>query len=184
MGQIILVRAASTDFDEQDRIVGTLDIPLSIRGQAELAKLAEELKSRPIDVIYASAGKAARESARFLGDELDVKVKVLEELTNLDFGLWQGLEVSEVRRKHPKLFRQWEESPVAICPPNGEMIEQVYERVRRELKPVMKKSHNAVVIVIAPDPLRRVIRCYLKNTELAKVWENSNGSAWETIDVQ
>jgi probable phosphoglycerate mutase len=184
LGQIILVRSATTEFDDQKRIVGTLDIPLSVRGQAELSGWANELKDRQVEVIYAAAGAASRDTAKFLGDALDVKVKVLEDLTNLDFGLWQGLEESEVRRKHPRLYRHWEESPVAICPPNGETVEEVRERVHKELKPVLKKAHHGVVVLVAPDPLRQIVRCYLKNADLTKLWDCPQGSAWETIDVQ
>lgn len=184
MGQIILMRAATTEFDEQERIVGTLDIPLSVRGSAELAQWAAELKDRSIDVIFAAAGTAARDTARALGEELDVKVRVLEELPNLNFGLWQGLEVNEVRRKHPKLYRQWEENPLTVCPPNGETIEEVARRAAKELRPVLKKSHHGVALLVAPDPLRRIIRCQLKQSELAKLWHDVNGAAWETIDVQ
>src|SRR5690606_34181359 len=100
MGQLILARCGSTDFDEQDRIVGNLDIPVDVRGQAEMAELARDLKDTPIHTIYSSAGESARESARFLGEKLGVRVKVLEDLRNVDFGLWQGLPISEVRRKH------------------------------------------------------------------------------------
>lgn len=184
LGQIILVRAANTEFDDQNRIVGTLDIPLSVRGQAEMSGWANELRDRQIEVIYAAAGAASRETARYLGDELNVKVKVLEDLTNLNFGLWQGLQEAEVRRKHPKLYKQWEESPIAICPPNGETVEEVLQRVQKEIKPVLKKAHHGVVLLVAPDPLRQILRCFLKDADLTKVWDCPSGSAWETIDVQ
>lgn len=183
MGQLILARCGATDFDEQDRIVGNLDIPVNVRGQAEMAELANDLAGRSIHTIYSSAGESARESARFLAERLGVKVRVLEELRNIDFGLWQGLPVAEVRRKHPKVFKQWEQSPCAICPPAGEMLDVVIDRVRRALKPVLRRCQNSTCVLVAPDPLRQVIRCYLKNTDVAHLLEDHNGSIWETIEV-
>ena len=70
-------------------------------------------------------------------------------------GLWQGLKVDEIRRKHPKVFKQWQESPQAICPPGGETLTEAVARVRKALeKPLKKKGRLAVV---AADPLAAII---------------------------
>ncbi len=45
-------------------------------------------------------------------------------MQNLNLGLWQGMQVAEVRHKQPKVYRQWQEQPENVCPPDGEMIEQ------------------------------------------------------------
>ena len=41
MTQVVLIRPGATVYDEQDRIQGVLDIPLSERGRAEVALLTE-----------------------------------------------------------------------------------------------------------------------------------------------
>ena len=51
-------------------------------------------------------------------------------MQNLNLGLWQGMQVSEVRYKQPKVYRQWQEQPENVCPPEGEMIEQAEQRIR------------------------------------------------------
>jgi len=183
MGTILLVRPGTTDFDEEDRIVGTLDIPLNVRGQAEMAELARELRDQPIDMIYSAADESARQSAQALGEQLDVKVKVLNDLRNLDFGLWQGLPVEEVRRKHKKLFKHWQETPCAICPPAGETVEDVALRVKKSLKPVLKRVQRGVVAVVAPEPLRQVIRCHLTDQDLAQLWDQESQKQWEAIEI-
>lgn len=183
MGTLFLVRSGTTDFDEQDRIVGNLDIPVNVRGQAELTELARELSGQEIDTIYACDSESSRESARFLGEKLDVRSRNIEDLKNQDFGLWQGLQMEELRRKHPRVFKQWEESPCAICPPEGEMIESVMDRVRKGLKPVLKRAHQHNVVLIAPDPLRLVIRCHLSMSNLDQIWEHKPDKSWEAIPM-
>lgn len=184
MGRIILARAGTTDFDEQHRITGTLDIPVNLRGQAELSELAQSLRDQPIEMIYCAAGEASKESARFLGEHLGIRVKVLEGLYNHDLGLWQGLEVGELRRKHPRVYRQWEETPCAICPPQGETVEEVLNRVQKGLRPVVRRSQRGTVLLVAPDPLRLVIRCHLRKVDLSQLWQHGNGAIWETIEVE
>ena len=44
MVQIVLIRPGSTDYDEQGRIQGTLDIPLSEQGTREVERVIEEIR--------------------------------------------------------------------------------------------------------------------------------------------
>jgi probable phosphoglycerate mutase len=169
MGLVFLAKSATTDFDEQDRIVGTLDVPLNVRGHAEVAELARELSGRSIDIVYATANTASQESAKLLAKHLGTNVKCLDELRNLDFGLWQGLCVAEVQRKHKRLFTRWKESPCTECPPAGEEVARVYERVERVIGPIIKKNSFQAIVIVAPDPLRKVIRCFLTERKVDNV---------------
>ena len=43
MLRIVLVQPGSTDFDDQGRIKGSLDIPLSANGTGQVARMVAEL---------------------------------------------------------------------------------------------------------------------------------------------
>ena len=181
MANILLIRPGCTDFDEQHRIQGTLDLPLSQRGQEQLARLVADLEQTPIDVLYTSPCEPARSTAAALGAARGLPVKEVEGLQNVNHGLWQGLKIDEVRRKHPKVFKQWHESPEAICPPGGEGLTEAIERVRKALeKPLKKKGHLAIV---AGEPLASIICAVLRGTPLeamAPVCSGTCGS-WEVL---
>ena len=51
MPRILLVRPGSTDFDEQGRIKGTLDIPLSEAGSLQVTRIVQELRETNIDQV-------------------------------------------------------------------------------------------------------------------------------------
>src|SRR5258708_32083176 len=119
MPHIYLIRPGCTDFDEQHRIQGKLDLPLSARGQEQLARLLLDLAKIEIDILYSSACEPARSTALALGAARGLVVKEIEGLHNVDHGLWQGLKVDDIRRKHTKVFKQWQGSAQAICPPGG-----------------------------------------------------------------
>ena len=76
-------------------------------------------RSRP-----STPARASRPSKRprRIGATLDLKVKTLDKLQNLDHGLWQGMLVSDVKTKQPKVYRQWQEQPETVCPPQGETL--------------------------------------------------------------
>jgi probable phosphoglycerate mutase len=183
MGQVFLAKSAATDLEDQHRIVGTLDVPVNVRGQAEIAEMARELAGAGIDTVYATASESARQTAAQLAKKLGVKTKQLDDLRNLDFGLWQGLPVAEVERKHRKLYSKWKESPCEACPPAGEEIMQVYQRVEKCIGPIIKKNSFRAVVIVAPDPLRKVIRCYLKDHKIDNVLLHAEAIPVERISV-
>jgi probable phosphoglycerate mutase len=155
MPNIILIRPGCTDFDEQQRIQGTLDLPLSTRGQQQVARLLKEMSAVDIDILYSSPCEPARSTAAQIAASRGLAVKEIENLRNVNHGLWQGLQLDEVRRKHPKVFKQWQESPEAICAPGGETLAEAIERIRRALEKPLKKKGN--LAFVASDPLASII---------------------------
>lgn len=182
MATIILVRPGSTDFDEQHRIQGTLDLPLNAKGEAQVRQTIECLSSVPIDVIFTSPCEPARGTAAMLGAQRGVPVKEVAGLENWNQGLWQGLSIDELRRKQPKVFRQWLGTPSSVCPPGGESLPEAWERVRKALVKPLKTKMNAVIV--ASEPLATVIACLVRGAKVTDV-EVVNGSAdrpaWEYL---
>src|SRR5665213_3366751 len=97
MVRFILIRPGSTEFDEQGRIQGTLDIPLSPRGTADVVRVTEELRSQGIKILYSAPCQSAWQTAEAIGKSLGVKVKQLDKLQNVDQGLWQGMLIDDVK---------------------------------------------------------------------------------------
>ena len=185
MAQIVLVRPGSTDYDTQGRIQGTLDIPLSEQGRAEARRLAEQLRSHGITTVYTSCCHAATETAEVIAQTLDVKLKKLDRMQNIDHGLWQGMLVEDVKRKQPKVYRQWQEQPEIICPPEGEMLSQARERVEAALAKVVKKNKDSTVAVVLPEPLASVARSYLTQSEIGGLWKGVSAcGSWEVIGIK
>ena len=60
MLRIVLIRPGSTDYDVQERIQGSLDIPLNEQGLAEVAATVEQLRDKGIETIYAARVAAGR----------------------------------------------------------------------------------------------------------------------------
>jgi broad specificity phosphatase PhoE len=175
MLQIILVRPGSTDYDVQDRIQGALDIPLNEQGCAEVAQTVELLRDKAIETVYAPASQPSLQTAQTIAKALDVKLKKLDYLQNLNMGLWQGMLVEDVRRKQPKVYRQWQEQPERICPPEGEMLSEADERVRAALAKLLKRHKEGVVALVVPEPLLSLVRRFVKHDELGDLWKATNG---------
>ncbi|RPI90808.1 MAG: histidine phosphatase family protein [Planctomycetaceae bacterium] len=181
MSQVILIRPGCTDFDEQQRIQGGLDLPLSPKGREQMTRLLGELASQEFDIVYASPTEPSLGTARQLASARGVPVKCLDGLENVNQGLWQGLQLEELKRKHPKVYKQWQDSPACICPPGGESLSEAFERVRKALeRPLRKKSRMAIV---AADPLAGLIAAVVNGTAPALVSPICTGvcGTWVTL---
>jgi phosphoserine phosphatase len=185
MIQILLIRPGATEYDQQGRVQGTLDIPLCEDGRQEVESLVSELGGQPIAAIYASPCQSAQQTAESLGEARSVKVKTLDKLPNLDHGLWQGMLVSDVKAKQPRVYRQWQEQPETVCPPQGETIGTAKQRVLAALAKLLKKHKpDDVVALVVPEPLASVIRHVVRHDQLGDLWQCSVGTAkWELIEV-
>jgi broad specificity phosphatase PhoE len=185
MLQIVLIRPGSTDYDQQQRIQGTLDIPLNEQGSSEVAQVIDQLVGKGIETVYASASQPAEQTAAAIAQRLGIKMKRLERMQNLDHGLWQGMLVKDVRHKQPKVYRQWQEQPENVCPPEGEMLGHAEQRVRVALTKLLKRHKEGVIGLVVPEPLASLVRRFLQQGELGDLWKVSNGHGqWEVLEIE
>jgi phosphoserine phosphatase len=184
MVQMLLVRAGSTDFDEQGRIKGTLDIPLNEVGEGQVSQLIAELRSSPITHVYASPCRSAQQTAVALAADHKLRLKTLDDLQNLDHGLWHGKLVDEVRHSQPKVFRQLQDHPETVCPPAGEPIGAAFERIRTLVAKLVRKHRSGVIAVVVPEPLASIVRCTLSRCEPGDLWKaECECGGWQLIEV-
>lgn len=181
--RILLIRPGSTDYDEQGRIQGRLDIPLSEAGVEQVSRSAGALKEEGIEVLYASPGQAAEETGRALAQGLDVKMKLIEGMQNLDQGLWQGMLVEHVKAKQPKVYKQWQENPETVCPPEGETLDQARDRVAQMLAKLRRKHKRGVIGLVVPEPLASVVASELRSERPGDLWKPAPCGSWESIAV-
>jgi probable phosphoglycerate mutase len=182
MLEIILIRPGSTEYDRQGRIQGSLDIPLSDEGRSEAARTSKELQGRELETIYASPCQAASETGEILAADLSAKLKKIDQLRNLDLGLWQGLTLEEVRLKHPRVFRQWYDDPLSVSPPNGEPASDGIRRIEPALSKLLRKHKACTIGLILPEPLAGLARAFLTHEDLTNLWKPcDNHCRWESI---
>jgi broad specificity phosphatase PhoE len=176
MLQIALIRPGTTDYDVEGRIQGTLDIPLNEQGLADAAQIAEQLRDKGVEVLYAPTSEPARHTAEIVGETLGIKVKKLNKMQNLNHGLWQGMLVDDVQHKQPKVYRQWLEQPENVCPPEGEMLAEADARVRAALAKLLKRHREGGAIgLVVPEPLLSLARRSIAHGELGDLWKAPNG---------
>jgi probable phosphoglycerate mutase len=184
MLRIVIIRPGSSDFEDVGRIQGTLNIPLSPQGSSEVAQMLGELSGAGIEMLYSSPCQPALQTAEQIAAGLNVKLKPLDGMQNLDHGLWQGMLIDDVRRKQPKVYRQWQEQPETVCPPEGEMLGQAADRIRTAMTRLLKRHKQGVIGLVLPEPLATLVRCFIKHEALGDLWKAATEhQPWEILEV-
>lgn len=112
--KLILVRHGNTfESGQQPVQVGSrTDMLLTEQGKKQAHDFANYLLKHNImpKAIYAGTLKRQVESAKAIGRDLHIeKALHLNEpaLTEIDYGLWEGLTAEEIREKWPEQYAQW-----------------------------------------------------------------------------
>jgi broad specificity phosphatase PhoE len=194
MTQVVLIRPGATAYDEQNRVQGILDIPLSERGRAEVVQLAEKL-AQPLPgndngngtialaALYCGPGESVVRTAEILGKALGLRPRRIDDLRNLDQGLWQGLQLDEIKRRNLKVFRQWLEDPVTVCPPQGETIVSALERIKGALRPLIRRHPDEAIGLVVGEPIAQLIACHLRRESRVQIDDHVPTGGFERIQV-
>ena len=168
---LIVIRSGPTDYDLQGRIRGSLDVPLAAAGVAAAEQAAQTLAAQPPEAIFTSPDASARETARVIARACGLRPRELPLLGNLDQGLWQGMLVDEIRCKQPRLYRQWQDNPWAVAPPEGELLEEACLRVEQALEQLVRRHARGRVALVVPQPLDRVVRWLVSGESMGDLWD-------------
>lgn len=163
-GEVVLLAAGPTLWDEQGRLGGRADLGLSPLGELKAKAHAERLASEAIAVVLCGPDGASKSAADVIARARGAKVRVMPDLAEMDLGLWEGARREELLGRCPKACRGWEQDGAAVVPPEGESWTAVCERA---VGAVMKGSGKArgsgggLVVVVARPIVVGVLRCWL-----------------------
>jgi len=181
---VLVIRPGSTEFDEQRRIKGSLDMPLSDHGVDQVESMAESIGHFKPKTIFCAPCESARQTAAAIAKRCDAKVKVVDGFKNVDHGLWHGKLIDELKRNHPKQYRRGQDTPNQLCPPGGESLHQATARVQKAVRKILRRPTSGVIAFVIPDPLAQIAQNLLSDQPMSNLWSAENDHAqWSLIEV-
>jgi probable phosphoglycerate mutase len=154
--RLLLLRHGETEFTAQRRYSGRGDIPLTERGVAQAQAVGRRLAGTSIDAVVTSPLERCVRTAEIVSAGAPIVVD--GDLTECDFGEWEGLTFAEVRARWPDEVDRWLAS-TAVAPPGGEAMDRVAERVERAVAGVRANHPSGVVVVVSHvSPIKLVLR--------------------------
>ena len=184
--RLLLVRHGETEWNRMSRFQGIKDIPLNDNGRAQAQKAADFLKDTTIDFAVSSHLSRPKETGEIiLQYHSDIDIKTEKDLEEISHGLWEGKLEAEIEADFPGLLAEWKAKPETVQMPEGENLDQVWERaIRSWLKVVeenLEEGKQKTGLVTAHDAINKVIICYLLGLETANFWNIKQGNGAVTV---
>ncbi|MHC4562053.1 MAG: histidine phosphatase family protein [Planctomycetota bacterium] len=184
MAKLILIQTGQTTWEADERIESPNGSPLTDAGIETARVIAEDLAGQGLSALYRCNAEPERQTAEVLARALKVKVVGKADLRDLDYGLWQGLTASEIKRRQPKLYKQWVASPDIACPPGGEMLADAQQRLVAAIKAITRRRTSGVIGVVARPLVIALLRCMLNRIDLAELQDQLDLSlTWVSYEL-
>ena len=180
MKRLYLVRHGETEWNADNRVQGSIDIPLSQKGLNQAKSLGRYLISLPKpQKIYCSDLKRAIHTANTIAEILDVKnIEENPLLKEINCGLWEGKFIQDLMREHSEEYGMWRLNSSFRCP-EGESVEDVRERVEKFFVEKRKElSSFETVLMVAHGIYNRAVLSFIMDLPLqnCRYFEQDNGA--------
>lgn len=156
--KIYSTRHGETQWNAEDKIVGTTDITLSEKGIEQAKELAKKIKKNcEIQQIIASPMLRAMHTAQIISEEIDVQIIFDERLREWDYGSYEGMD-----RCTDGFFENKRNFGVKMGG-KGESFLQLTHRVYSFLDEIIAKYRGKNVLIVSHGGVCRAIETYFKD---------------------
>ncbi|MGI0482606.1 histidine phosphatase family protein [Geminocystis sp. CENA526] len=184
--RLLLVRHGETEWNRMSRFQGVKDIPLNDNGRQQAQKAGDFLKDIKIDFAVTSPLLRPKETAEIiLQNHPNISLTTKKDLEEISHGLWEGKLEKEIEAEYPGLLNEWKEKPETVQMPEGENLDQVWERAVNSWHEIIKENLEEgkmkTGLVTAHDAINKVIICYLLGLKSANFWNIKQGNGAVTV---
>ena len=155
--KIYLTRHSKTEWNEQKRLQGRLDSPLTKEGIENAEALKTYLNSYRFDYIYSSPISRAYQTSQILFDK---DIIVDDRLMEMNFGDFEGLYVPDLLKE--KLYQDlWHNPKDFTRINNGESYEDVIERAKSFIEDIKTLPQDSNIMIVTHGMFFIVLLCTL-----------------------
>ncbi len=145
---LVFVRHGSSTWNDERRIQGQLDPPLSEKGRDQARKLGARFRDTQVDAFYSSDLLRARETAEAIAEEIGRRPEYRPELREVALGEWEGLQRDEIIARYPEPWSRWVEHPSWDIVPGGEGTEAFEGRVGAAIEGLIERHRSGRILVV------------------------------------
>lgn len=175
--RLLLIRHGEPEASARGLCYGKLDMGLSAKGHAQMARLAEALASVTIDAFYASPRRRALESV----ENLRGKPIVEPRLAEIDFGELEGLTYDEVAERYPRIYEEWMRAPTKVHFPGGESFKQMRRRVLQAVSEIREARKEQTVAIVSHGGVNRIVLAHALGVEASMIFRMEQSYAGVSV---
>jgi broad specificity phosphatase PhoE len=173
---LYLIRHGESTHNAAGRIQGQSDAMLSDLGRRQGLAAAEALRSLPLDAVYSSPLRRAKETAETVAAPHGLSVQTDPRLMELHVGVFQDRLRTELAEEYPNELSRWLSGDEDFVIPGGESRRQLTARGCDAIRSIVALGHSQVVIVTHGGLLSVALRSLLGLSEPLPPFSIQNGS--------
>ena len=160
--RLLLLRHGQTALSRQRCYSGRGNPELTETGRRQAADAASYLAAKGgICAVVSSPLHRAYDTAKAAADALGLDVTVDDDLTETDFGQWEGLTFAQAAELHPDVHGRWLRD-TSLPAPGGESFDDVALRVERVRNRIIADHGPSTVLVVSHvTPIKTLLRMAL-----------------------
>lgn len=166
---LFLIRHGEVEASYHRVFGGRIDMDLSPRGHEQARRTAEHLRPRRFDAIFASPMKRAQQTLAPLLEHRRARPATLNDLREVDFGDWTGLNFMQVRERFGAHAYEWLDHIERGGIPNGETAADLRERIAPCVLRMLAGQEGKSVAVVCHGGVIRVILSVLLDLPLTRM---------------
>ncbi|WP_322743757.1 histidine phosphatase family protein [Vasconcelosia minhoensis] len=179
--RLLLVRHGETDWNRDQRFQGQIDVPLNPTGQEQAARAADFLKEIPIHAAVSSSMLRPKQTAeKILAFHPKVSLARSQALWEISHGAWEGKFEADIEAAYPGLLSQWQTAPETVQMPEGENLQQVWQRAIAAWQDIVAAHSGGdqpqTVLVVAHDAINKAILCHVTGLGPEHFWQFKQGN--------
>jgi probable phosphoglycerate mutase len=147
--ELLLVRHGETLWNQQGRMQGQNDSPLTPTGLQQARQLAHRLKDVSFTTLYSSDLGRAHQTARCIADRSGHEVVADAGLRERDFGIFEGLTNTEIKQRHPEDYELFASRDPDYAMSGGESAARFRDRVLHTLDAIALRHAGETIVVVS-----------------------------------
>lgn len=190
--RLFLIRHGQTAWNVAGKAQGHTDEPLDADGIWQSEQLACSMKATSLDLVLSSDLQRCRQTAELLAATSNAALETTPILRERSFGDLEGANYDDVRSYLECAERESNTEHYLVCPPNGESIQDVWDRLSPFVKvldqcplaSVAVVSHGGTGALLLAQLLRGTIwtgrSLRFGNTSVTELLRRPNGT-WQLL---
>jgi len=155
--RICIIRHGETDWNVEKRIQGHTDIPLNENGRAQAMAMAFNAAHQRFQAIYSSDLARAQETAWVLAQREGLEVKLLPQLRERHFGVFQGITAAQGAELHPAAYAYYVARDLEYDFETGESLRGFAERVSEGIDWLLRHHSGQTIAAVSHSGVLDVV---------------------------
>ena len=149
MTTLLLIRHGETLWNEQGRMQGQHDSPLTPTGLQQARQLGRRFESVAFSALYSSDLGRAHQTARCIADTTAKEITADRGLRERAFGIFEGLTNAEIRTRYPEEYEVFARRDPDYRMQGGESAAEFQARVVESLGRIARRHPQETLVVVS-----------------------------------